>query len=148
MAGFCSHEIEHSPDATLNRKCHSMRILLVDDHPAFLESLQLLLELDGYSIATSHHAAAALDVLSTGHPVDLVITDYRMPGIDSDEFFQRARQLLGSLVPPFILHSSHQNELANTAAKLPWHANIPKGNAEELRLCLQFLAESGEKSDI
>jgi CheY-like chemotaxis protein len=124
-----------------------MRILLVDDHPAFLRSLQLLLELNGHEIVTSPHATAALNLLSAGERVDLVITDDRMPGICGNEFIKQTIQLLGPLVPPFILHSSLHDEPTKPEPKPIWYATIPKGNSDELLHCLSFLAESAQNSD-
>lgn len=119
-----------------------MRLLIVDDHPDCLDSLQLLLEVEGHHVATASNAADALGALSNGRSFDLVITDYRMPGICGDELFKRARQQLGPLMPPFILHSAHHDELSPSAILLPWHACVPKGNPDLLRQCLhQFASE-------
>ena len=114
-----------------------MKILIVDDHPDFLDSLQLLLELEGHQIIAASNAALALQQLSNGHAFDLVITDYQMPGICGDEFFRHARKQMGALTPPFMLHSAHHDELTNSETALPWHDCIPKGNPELLRHCLQ-----------
>lgn len=116
-----------------------MKILIVDDHAACLTSLQMLLELESHEVTTAPDATVALEQLSNGHPFDLVITDHRMPDISGDEFFRHARQRMGVMTPPFVLHSAHQDELTADAAGLPWHACIPKGNPEQLRRCVQSL---------
>ncbi len=123
-----------------------MRLLIVDDHPECLDSLQLLLEVEGHHVAVASNAADALGELSNGRSFDLVITDYRMPGICGDELFRRARQQLGPLTPPFILHSAHHDELTACETQLSWHACVPKGNPERLRRCLHQFASEGADS--
>jgi DNA-binding NtrC family response regulator len=55
-------------------------ILIVDDAPETLELLRRNLEAEGYGIRTAQSVADALRILDAG-PVDLVITDYKMPGV-------------------------------------------------------------------
>ena len=60
------------------------QLLAVDDSPGTLEVLQRNLERTGYAVRTCTSVQEALDILQ-GIPVDLVITDYKMPrhsGID------------------------------------------------------------------
>ena len=66
-------------------------ILLVDDEPGVLSSLRRLLRPTGYRVITAEGGAAALDMLSV-YPVDLVISDMRMPGMNGAEFLARARE--------------------------------------------------------
>ncbi len=60
-------------------KVESMRVLLVDDHPLFLESLQNLLTAHGYQVVgTASDGLAALDKARTLHP-ELILMDIAMP---------------------------------------------------------------------
>ncbi len=67
-------------------------LLLVDDEPNILSSLQRLLRHEGYTILTSTSPAAAFDILAK-HPVDVVISDQRMPEMSGTEFLSRVREL-------------------------------------------------------
>jgi two-component system nitrate/nitrite response regulator NarL len=60
-----------------------MRILLVDDHAILLDGIKTLLEkVEGINVtATAQSAEKALQILSDTE-VDLVITDFNMPGMD------------------------------------------------------------------
>ncbi len=59
-----------------------MRILLVDDHALFRESLQSLLTLHGYQVAgTAGDGLEALEEARRLHP-DLILMDIEMPGCD------------------------------------------------------------------
>src|SRR5262245_19765043 len=59
------------------------RILVVDDDEALRESLGLLLAAEGYDVVTAHDAASALARLE--EPVEVVLCDVRMPGMDGLE---------------------------------------------------------------
>jgi two-component system sensor histidine kinase and response regulator WspE len=67
------------------------RILVVDDSPLTRELISALLEAVGYDILTAGDGADALHVLAQ-NPVDLVVTDLEMPGLDGLEL---TRQLKG-----------------------------------------------------
>jgi class 3 adenylate cyclase/CheY-like chemotaxis protein len=68
----------------------SHRILAVDDRPENLRLLDAILEPLGYELATVNSGAAALRHLAT-HPVDLVLLDVVMPGMDGYEVCRRLR---------------------------------------------------------
>jgi signal transduction histidine kinase/ActR/RegA family two-component response regulator len=59
----------------------SRRVLLVDDDPLVLASTTAMLEDLGHHVVTAESATQALAVLRATGPVDLVITDYGMPGM-------------------------------------------------------------------
>jgi CheY-like chemotaxis protein len=66
-------------------------LLLVDDEPSILSSLKRLLRGDGYRILTAHSGQQGLDVLAA-HPVDVIVSDQRMPGMTGVEFLRTVRQ--------------------------------------------------------
>ncbi|MDH5742996.1 MAG: response regulator, partial [Candidatus Aminicenantes bacterium] len=57
------------------------KILVVDDSPDTLEVLQRNLESKGYNVLTAAGAVEAIKILES-MPVDLVITDLKMPEVD------------------------------------------------------------------
>lgn len=66
-------------------------ILLVDDEAAILSALQRVFRKSGYQIHTAETAEQALDIL-TREPIDVVLTDMRMPGMDGSELLRRVRR--------------------------------------------------------
>jgi len=68
------------------------RILLIDDEPDILSTLEMTLNQEAYSVATATGGEAAL-ALFRKQPFDLVITDMRMPGIDGAEVIRRVKAL-------------------------------------------------------
>ncbi|MCR9096835.1 MAG: response regulator [bacterium] len=55
-------------------------VLLVDDEPGVLSALRRTLRREGLAIETATNGTEALDRVRTGAPVDLVISDHKMPG--------------------------------------------------------------------
>lgn len=68
-------------------------ILLVDDELENLRSLGEILKRFGYTVIAKPDGRSALSVVQEGASVDLVITDYRMPGMDGLEFMTALKQV-------------------------------------------------------
>ncbi len=67
------------------------RLLFVDDEPNILSSLRRLFRPLGYQIRTAGSAAEGLQILDE-EPVDLVISDMRMPEMDGAQFLAQVRE--------------------------------------------------------
>lgn len=68
------------------------RILFVDDEPGVLNAMQRLFYDEPYEVLTASGGGAALELLQESGPVQLVISDYRMPGMTGVEFLQQVMQ--------------------------------------------------------
>lgn len=66
-------------------------LLLVDDEPSILSALRRLLRSKGYAIHTAESGKAGLEILER-EPVDLVISDMRMPEMDGARFLEQVRK--------------------------------------------------------
>ena len=76
------------PSEVKGPKC---RLLIVDDDPGMRENLGELFESLGYEVRTAANAPDALAALKDGS-VDLLLTDYKMPGPTGVELIEAARQ--------------------------------------------------------
>jgi len=68
-------------------KSNSSRILIVDDEPAVVESLALVLGDQGFIIETALSGEAAIAVFAT-HTVDVLVTDIQMGGMSGFDLMQ------------------------------------------------------------
>jgi diguanylate cyclase (GGDEF)-like protein/PAS domain S-box-containing protein len=66
---------------TTTKPHDEMRILLTDDNPRVLDSLQSLLAINGFKADTALGGAAAIEKLRQTH-IDIILLDLKMPGID------------------------------------------------------------------
>ena len=96
-----------------------IRILHVDDDPDLLGlAAQFLERADGsFRVETESDPTAVADRLETGEPVDCLVVDYDMPGLDGLELLERVRASYPSL--PFILFTGKGSEtIASEAISL------------------------------
>lgn len=70
----------------------SRTLLLVDDEANILTALKRLFRRDGYTIITADSGLAGLELLAS-QPVDVIISDQRMPGMTGVEFLRRAKEI-------------------------------------------------------
>ena len=77
------------------------RILVVDDEEMIRDLCYHILTGEGYQVLTAENGADALRELAQ-NPVELMITDIKMPGIDGLELFERVKQTGGDIVTVFI----------------------------------------------
>jgi DNA-binding NtrC family response regulator len=72
-------------------------ILLVDDEPDILFSLQALLRHE-FDVHTAEGGAAALELLAR-QPVQVIMTDQRMPGMTGVEMLWRSHKICPAAIP-------------------------------------------------
>jgi len=77
------------PPATLTAT--RPRVLLVDDEENILASLRRLLHQQPYEVLTARTAQDALRMLEE-RPVELIVTDYRMPGMSGTDLLRQVQQ--------------------------------------------------------
>ncbi len=83
----------------------STRIAIIDDDATFAKMLSGFLSKNGYEPSVYSSAEIALQELPK-NPVQLIITDYRMPGMDGLEMLGKLHEVLET-TPPVILLTSY-----------------------------------------
>jgi CheY-like chemotaxis protein len=78
-----------------------IRILVVDDNPDMAETLADILELKGFSVHAAASGAEALEILQD-QPVDILLTDVKMPGMNGLELYRETRKLYPRLITIFM----------------------------------------------
>jgi len=67
-------------------------VLVVDDEPSNLTSIEKIFQKDGLRVKTAHSAREALDILRQ-HRIDVVLTDLMMPAISGLELLRAIKQI-------------------------------------------------------
>ncbi|MBA1274026.1 CheR family methyltransferase [Stutzerimonas azotifigens] len=113
-------------DDARDGRLSGVRILLVDDSPDVLETLQLLLEIEGASVLTANSGQAALECLGQG-PFDLLISDIGMPGMDGHQLIEAVRKRLDDPPPGIALtgFASQEDVKRATGAGFARHLGKP-----------------------
>ena len=88
----------------------SARVLAVDDSSSMRQMVRAALEAEGLDVLEAANGREALDVLGAD-PVDLVITDLYMPGMDGLALVQAIRQQAEHrFTPILVLTTEHADE--------------------------------------
>lgn len=74
-------------DGPVSTGCH---VLLVDDAADVRQLLQLLLELDGFTVTAAADGPAGLAAVAAERP-DVVLLDVQLPGLDGPEVLRTLR---------------------------------------------------------
>ena len=73
------------------RKLKNMKILLVDDDEWIRDSLSIFFEAEGCHIVTLETAEEGIEALRSEN-YDIIITDYKLPGMDGFAFLKQIQQ--------------------------------------------------------
>jgi signal transduction histidine kinase/ActR/RegA family two-component response regulator len=84
----------------------SLNILIIDDDPVILDSMRLVLELDGHTVTAANDGRAGVETFKAAHDAgenfSVVITDLGMPYMDGHEV-ARAIKMMSANTPVILL---------------------------------------------
>ncbi len=66
-------------------------ILFVDDEPNVLKSMQRIFRQENYRLLTAQSGSQALSILEKQHPVHVVVSDHRMPGMTGAQLLTQVK---------------------------------------------------------
>lgn len=95
-------------------KLRNMKILLIDDDEWIRDSLGIFFEAEGCSIAAVETAEEGLEAIRS-QDYDLIITDYKLPGMDGIEFLRQIQTSKPNVIK--ILITAYKSELVIEEAK-------------------------------
>ncbi len=127
------------------RKPHSLRILLVDDDPAILESLRNTLRSDGHFVTAVEGGQAGIDTFNAAvtraEPFAIVITDLGMPYVDGRKVAMAIRRTSPG-TPVIMLTGWGRRLTAESEVPVGVDRILPKPpRLQELRVALAELTE-------
>lgn len=103
--------------ALSSAECVRARILAVDDDALIAMSTTDMLEDLGHEVIEANSGEQALEILRSGQPVDLLITDFSMPRMNGAQLAEAARELRPGL--PILLATGYAELPAGGAPGLP-----------------------------
>ena len=112
-----------------------MKILLVDDETAILDTLKILFRSQGYDVAVADSGPKALAAMEDERP-DLVLTDIRMPGVTGLDVLAAAHEVDPEI--PVILmtaQASLQSAVRAVNEGAYYYLQKPFANEELLAIC-------------
>ena len=116
-------------------------VLVVDDDRDLRYLLSVRLVSAGYMVYGAPNGLEAMEQMKK-HPIDVVLTDYRMPKMDGLEFLSICRAMWPGT--PVVVFSAEQDDLAHEAVERGAFAWIRKGT--DLTILSEFVAYAVQQS--
>ena len=121
-------------------------ILIVDDEPDITRTFAQILRTEGYDVMTAPNGPTALAILRD-HPVDVMLLDLAMPGMDGLAVLRAIRTL--PMHTAVVVISAHIEPSGEAEAKRLGAAAVlskPPNIGELLRLCCELSHHSPRKA--
>ncbi|MDO5477434.1 MAG: response regulator, partial [Eubacteriales bacterium] len=98
---------------------HEMCVLVIDDDPIACEHAQVVLGEVGIGCEKALSGEEGLEMVKLRYarmePYNLILVDWKMPGMDGVETTRQIRQVVGDQIPVIILTSYSWDDIANEA---------------------------------
>ena len=105
-------------------KIREMKILLIDDDEWIRDSLSIFFEAEGCHVLALQTAEEGLSAIKA-QAYDLIIVDYKLPGMDGVEFIKRIHHTQPGAIK--VLITAYRNDsVVSEAKKLKIHGFIEK----------------------
>lgn len=90
------------------------RVLIVDDDDSVRNALYKILEGGGYDVLSASSGREALEICGkSSHPIDLLVTDYNMPGMNGLELARECSAVNPELIVLYVSGSYPADELSS-----------------------------------
>lgn len=142
-------QLQNAADEALacNKQLQGLRALIVEDTPADLELLKNYLREFGMTADTAASGEEALQFVATGEPYDLVLLDWKLPGLDGIKTARQIQSRSGKR-PKFVLVTAYncpalETDAANQEIELLLQKPIFKSTLLQ-KLVLLFSCQTDE----
>ncbi|MBW2270107.1 MAG: sigma-54-dependent Fis family transcriptional regulator [Deltaproteobacteria bacterium] len=120
-------------------------VLVVDDEELYRRALERILKRVGYEVVTARDASEALAIVSS-QPVDLVLSDVQMPGINGLELVRQLKDAVPDL-PCIVItgYGSPEQSIESLKAGAFWYLEKPfdQGHLDVVRKLVEQAIEMG-----
>ncbi len=109
-----NQELEQREKKTVPTKLDKLKVLVVDDLLDVREALQKMLESFSFKVTTADSGQAAIETLAaapTDDPFELVLMDWKMPGMDGFETSRRIKDRKDTMeIPTIVMITAYGRE--------------------------------------
>jgi CheY-like chemotaxis protein len=124
-----------------------LKVLVVDDNPDVVDTLKMLLELNGNTAHAAYDGLEAVEVAEAIRP-DVILLDIGLPKIDGYETCRRIRERdWGSRVMVYALTGLGQEDDLDRSRKTGFDMHLTKPVAPEVLLTVLAAAPHGPARD-
>lgn len=116
-----------------------VRVLIVDDDPNICFALRTLMQQEGWETGEAMSGEEALQRLDELTGFDVLVLDYRMPGLTGIELARNLRE--EGIFPPMILCSAYLNADVEQEAKA---LGVPTVDKIDLRRLIEMIREHAD----
>lgn len=124
-------------------------ILVIEDYGDSRQMLKLLLQGEGYRVMTAGNGEEALQLVKTQR-IDLILTDFNLPGVDGITLARRFRELENRVkdVPIIMLTALESEEYSQAAMKAGCSGFLGKPvNLEKLLVMMEDLLPESTRAN-
>jgi CheY-like chemotaxis protein len=93
------------------------RVLVADDDLEICMLIKTILSKGPYEVTLCNDAESALVYIQQGKPVDILVSDFMLPGMSGIELITRVRQNAATMRIPIVMISGHNNYAMSERAK-------------------------------
>ena len=128
----------------LFKRLKEMKILLIDDDEWIRDSLNIFFENEGCHITALETAEEGMESLKR-HNYDIIVTDYRLPGMDGLEFLKKIQNTQPHAMKALIT-AYRSEKVSSEAARIGIHDFIDKPfTTKTIEESLSRLIENSEQ---
>jgi PAS domain S-box-containing protein len=80
-----------------------IKVLIVDDDPAIVDATRMLLEVEGFDVTTALDGREAIGQIEDGLRPNIIVSDYRLPGLNGIDVIRHIRELAGEDLPTILV---------------------------------------------
>ena len=92
-------------------------IIIVDDSMAIRQNLRQIIESDGHAVIEAEDGRDGLNKIIANPSIDLLISDYNMPGMDGISMIREVRETLGPGKFPIFMLTTETSASLKTVGK-------------------------------
>ena len=92
----------------------ALTVLIVDDELPVLDAFEAFFS-DSVDLLTAHDGQSAIELIDSGAWPDVIVCDYRMPGMNGVDVIRLTREIIGRDVPAIIMSGDTSAEIIEAA---------------------------------